>query len=63
VPRSGIETYESRGMPRMAALCFAGTIDTMWIESASECSTSSPGRAPLPMNRIKIGFEPSREGT
>ncbi len=50
-------------MPRMAALCLAGTIDTMWIESASERSTSSPGRAPLPMNRMKIGFEPSSAGT
>ncbi len=41
----------------------AGFTNTRWIESASECITSSPGRAPLPTMSSTMGLEPASEGS
>ena len=62
VPCPGISTQESRGMPMIVALCLSGLIETTWIESASECSMSSPRRAPLPTTRSTIGLFPVSDG-
>ena len=62
VPRPGISTHESRGMPMIVALCLSGLIVTTWIESASEWVTSSPRRASLPTTRSTIGSVPVSDG-
>ena len=49
-------------MPTMTAFFFAGFTNTRWIESASECNTSSPGLAPLPTMSMTMGLEPESEG-
>jgi hypothetical protein len=59
----GMLTHESRGRPRIVALCLAGFSASRWIESAREWSTFSPGRAPLPISRMKTGLVPFRVGT
>ena len=62
VPWPGMSTHESRGMPTSVAWCFAGFKKMRWIESDSECMTSSPGRAPLPTARITMGLSPVSDG-
>ena len=47
---------------RLPARFFAGLRKIRCRESPSECSTSSPGRAPDPIARITIGFVPVSEG-
>ena len=49
-------------MPMSVALCLSGLIVTTWSESASECSTSSPSRAPLPTTSRTIGSSPESDG-
>ena len=49
-------------MPTMTACFLAGFTNTRWIESASECITSSPGRAPLPTMSSTMGLEPESDG-
>src|SRR5436853_7578828 len=63
MPWPGMLAHESRGNPTSDARFFAGLIARMWIESASPPLSGSPGRAPLPRQRMKIGLLPVREGT
>ena len=53
VPTPGIGTYESRGIPRIETAPFAGFTPTMWSESPRVASGDSPGRASLPITRMK----------
>ena len=49
-------------MPMSVALCLSGLIVSTWSESASECSTSSPRRAPLPTISSTMGLSPVSDG-
>ena len=55
VPTPGIGTYESRGIPTIEIAPLAGFTPTMWSESPRVASGDSPGRASLPITRMKNG--------
>ena len=60
VPEPGIDTHESRGIPRIETRPRRGLTPTMWIESARAFTAERPGRASLPITRTNRGpFEGS----